>query len=46
MLVDPTEFRPKLADDIEMKEFQLRWGNDYVMIANPRDLLHYRLEAR
>jgi CRP-like cAMP-binding protein/Zn-dependent protease len=42
-MVDPAEFRPKLADDIEVKEFKLRWGNDYVMIANPRDLVHYRL---
>jgi CRP-like cAMP-binding protein/Zn-dependent protease len=41
---DPGSFRPKLARDVEIKEFQLRWGNDYAMIANPRDLLHYRLE--
>ncbi|MGH2738919.1 MAG: cyclic nucleotide-binding domain-containing protein [Actinomycetota bacterium] len=36
--------RPKLAGDIELREFKLPWGNDYVIIANPRDLLHYRLE--
>ncbi|MGQ0671004.1 MAG: cyclic nucleotide-binding domain-containing protein [Actinomycetota bacterium] len=42
--VDPAEFRPKVAPDIEVKEFKLRWGNDYAMIANPRDLLFYRLE--
>lgn len=42
--VDPAEFRPKLASDIEVKRFTLRWGNDYAIIANPRDLLHYRLE--
>lgn len=42
--VDPVRFRPKLAGDIEMKFFELRWGNDYAMIANPRDLVHYRLE--
>ena len=41
---DPAEFRPKLAADVEIKEFHLRWGNDYAMIANPRDLIHYRLE--
>jgi CRP-like cAMP-binding protein/Zn-dependent protease len=41
---DPATFRPKLASDAEIKEFRLRWGNDYAMIANPRDLLHYRLE--
>jgi CRP-like cAMP-binding protein len=40
---DPTEFRPKLAADVEIKDFKLRWGNDYSMIAQPRDLIHYRL---
>ena len=44
MLVDPAELRPQLAPDVEVKEFHLRWGNDYAMIANPRDLLHYQLE--
>ena len=44
-LVDPTELRPKLADDIEIRMFEQRWGEGYVMIANPRDLLHYRLAA-
>ncbi|HEX9122165.1 MAG TPA: cyclic nucleotide-binding domain-containing protein [Actinomycetota bacterium] len=43
--LDPASFRPKLADDIEIREFPLRWGNSYLMIANPRDLLHYRLQA-
>jgi CRP-like cAMP-binding protein/Zn-dependent protease len=43
-LVDPAELRPRLAPDVEVKRFTLRWGNDYAMIANPRDLLHYRLE--
>jgi CRP-like cAMP-binding protein/Zn-dependent protease len=42
--LDPSEFRPRLAEDVELKEFQLRWGNDYAMLANPRDLIHYRLE--
>jgi CRP-like cAMP-binding protein/Zn-dependent protease len=42
--VDPAAFRPQLAPDIEVKEFHLRWGNDYAMVANPRELLHYRLE--
>ncbi|MGH2711218.1 MAG: cyclic nucleotide-binding domain-containing protein [Actinomycetota bacterium] len=41
---DPAQYKPKLADDIEIKEFHLKWGNDYAMIANPRDLLHFRLE--
>ncbi|MGZ8566165.1 MAG: cyclic nucleotide-binding domain-containing protein, partial [Actinomycetota bacterium] len=30
--------------DIEVKRFALRWGNDYVMVANPRAMLYYRLE--
>jgi CRP-like cAMP-binding protein/Zn-dependent protease len=42
--VDPGAFRPKLAPDIEIKDFTLRWGNDYSMVANPRELLHYKLE--
>jgi CRP-like cAMP-binding protein/Zn-dependent protease len=42
-LVDPAEYRPHLRDDIEIKIFRLRWGNDYAMIANPTDLLHYEV---
>ena len=41
--VDPAEYRPKLRDDVEVKEFKLRWGNDYAMIANPTDLIHYQV---
>jgi CRP-like cAMP-binding protein len=43
-LVDPGEARPALAPDVELKRFSMRWGNDYAMICNPRDLVHYRLE--
>jgi CRP-like cAMP-binding protein/Zn-dependent protease len=42
--LDPANFRPRLAPDVEVKEFHLRWGNDYAMLANPRDLLHLRVE--
>jgi CRP-like cAMP-binding protein len=42
--IDPARFRPRLAPDVELKEFPLRWGNDYAMIRNPRELIHYRLE--
>ena len=42
--VDLGRFRPKLASDIEVKRFVLRWGNDYAMVANPRMMLYYRLE--
>jgi CRP-like cAMP-binding protein/Zn-dependent protease len=44
-LVDPTSIRPKLAKHVEIREFPLKWGNDYVMVANTRDLVHYRLPA-
>jgi CRP-like cAMP-binding protein/Zn-dependent protease len=43
--VDPSRFRPKLAPDVELKEFRPRLGNPYAMIGNPRDLVHFRLEA-
>jgi CRP-like cAMP-binding protein/Zn-dependent protease len=41
--LDVAEFRPKLADDVEVKIFRLRWGNDYAMVANPRRLIHFQL---
>jgi CRP-like cAMP-binding protein len=44
-LVDPGEYRPKLAADIEVKRFTQRSGEDYVMLANPRDFVHYRIEG-
>jgi CRP-like cAMP-binding protein len=44
VLVDPGELRPKLAPDIEIREFHLRWGGDYTMVANPRELLHYEIK--
>jgi CRP-like cAMP-binding protein/Zn-dependent protease len=44
-LLDPTRYRPKLAEYVEIREFPLKWGNDYVMVANTRDLVHYRLPA-
>jgi CRP-like cAMP-binding protein/Zn-dependent protease len=43
--LDPTRYRPKLADHVETRVFPLKWGNDYVMVANTRELVHYRLPA-
>jgi CRP-like cAMP-binding protein/Zn-dependent protease len=43
-LSDPAQFRPKVADDIEIAEFKVRWGTDYAIVRNPRDLIHYRLD--
>jgi CRP-like cAMP-binding protein len=45
-LVDPGEYRPKLAADIEIKRFTLRSGEDYYMLANPRDLVHYKIQGQ
>ena len=42
-LVDPAQFRPKLAPDIERKVQNLKWGNSFAIIANPRDQLHLQL---
>jgi CRP-like cAMP-binding protein/Zn-dependent protease len=42
-LVDPAEYRPHVRDDVEIKIFRLKWGNDYAMIANPTDLLHFEI---
>lgn len=41
--VDPATYRPELRSDVEVKTFKLRWGNDYAMIANPTELLHYQI---
>ena len=42
--VDPSRFRPRLAPDVEVRRFPLRWGNDYAIIANPRAMIYFRLE--
>ena len=41
---DVAGFRPRLADDVEVKSFRMRWGNDYAIAYNPRDFTHYTLE--
>jgi CRP-like cAMP-binding protein len=43
-LVDPAEYRPKAADDLEIKRFERRTGRPYYMVENPRDLVVFRLE--
>lgn len=42
--IDLSRIRPRLAADIEVKRFPLRWGNDFAMVANPRAMLYFRLE--
>lgn len=42
--LEAAEWRPALAADIEVKDFTLRWGTGYTMMANPRDLIHFRLD--
>ena len=43
--LDPRRFRPLLAEGVEQKVFELRWGNDYAMVANPTRSQHYKLEV-
>src|SRR5262249_24462927 len=45
-LVDPAEFRPKLAEGSELKSFHLPWGNDYSMITNAARSVHFKLEPK
>jgi CRP-like cAMP-binding protein/Zn-dependent protease len=45
-LVDPGELRPKLAPDVEVKFHELKWGNSFAVLANPRDLVHYQLTPK
>jgi putative peptide zinc metalloprotease protein len=40
--VDPARWRPELAGDIETATFAVAGGGAYVMLANPRDQVHYR----
>ena len=42
--VDPAEYRPRIAPDLEVKRFEGRAGESYYMVANPRDLVHFRLQ--
>jgi putative peptide zinc metalloprotease protein len=42
--VDVSEFRPRLAADIESKTFHMRAGGSYTMLGNGRDLVHVRLQ--
>jgi putative peptide zinc metalloprotease protein len=41
--VDAARWRPQLAGDIEAATFPVAGGGGYVMLANPRELVHYRL---
>jgi CRP-like cAMP-binding protein/Zn-dependent protease len=43
-LLDPGEFRPKLAPDIEIKYHELRWGNSHYVLGNPRDIIHFQFQ--
>jgi CRP-like cAMP-binding protein/Zn-dependent protease len=42
--VDPERFVPKLADGAEIKTFEMRWGNDYAIVARPDHALHFELQ--
>ncbi len=42
--LDPAGLRPEVAGWVETRVFDARGGRDYVMVANTRDLVYYRLE--
>jgi CRP-like cAMP-binding protein/Zn-dependent protease len=42
--VDPERFVPELADGAEIKTFEMRWGNDYAIVARPDRALHFELQ--
>lgn len=42
--LDPANWRPKVAEGVEIRTFHLRWGDDYALIATPDQLDHYTLE--
>jgi hypothetical protein len=43
-VVDPERFVPQLADGTEIKTFEMRWGNDYAIVARPDHALHFELQ--
>jgi CRP-like cAMP-binding protein/Zn-dependent protease len=43
-IVDPEAFVPKLAEGTEIKTFEMRWGNDYAIVARPDHTLHFELQ--
>lgn len=43
-ILDPAQFRPKIAEGTEWKRFPLRWGNDHAIVANPDRDMHFDLE--
>jgi CRP-like cAMP-binding protein/Zn-dependent protease len=43
-VVDPERFVPELADGTEIKSFEMRWGNDYAIVARPDHALHFELQ--
>ncbi|HUP85797.1 MAG TPA: cyclic nucleotide-binding domain-containing protein [Acidimicrobiales bacterium] len=42
--LDPLAWRPQLAGHVELKDFRVRRGTDYTIIANRRDMVYYRLD--
>jgi CRP-like cAMP-binding protein/Zn-dependent protease len=43
-LVDPDMFVPRLAEGTEIKNFRMRWGNDFAIAARPDHTLHFELQ--
>ena len=42
--LDPETFVPRLAEGTEVKDFQMRWGNDFAIVARPDHALHFELQ--
>jgi CRP-like cAMP-binding protein/Zn-dependent protease len=43
-LLDLGSWKPKIAPGVELREFRVRWGDDYALIATPDHTSHFQLE--
>jgi CRP-like cAMP-binding protein/Zn-dependent protease len=43
-MLDPETFTPRLAEGTEIKNFKMRWGNDFAIVARPDHTLHFELQ--
>ncbi len=43
-MLDPETFVPTLAEGTEIKNFAMRWGNDFAIVARPDHTLHFELQ--
>ncbi|MGZ4150124.1 MAG: hypothetical protein ACXVQJ_08810, partial [Actinomycetota bacterium] len=43
-ILDPETFHPALLPGVQIKRFELRWGNDYAIVASPDRATHLYLQ--